>query len=96
MTIMIHIDELILHGFAPGDRGRIAQRLASELERLIAAHGLPVGLLAEHGAAAIDGGGFLVPPGARPELVGAIIARSIYGAPATGRTIVSPPTPGGS
>lgn len=32
----IHIEELVLHGFAPGDRARIADGVGRELERLFA------------------------------------------------------------
>ena len=94
MSIKVHIGELILHGFAPGDRSRIAAGLASELERLIVAHGLPIRLLAENAAATVDAGAFRVPQGARPELIGAMIAWSVYGAPADGRGVASPRTTG--
>lgn len=81
MSLVVHVGTLILYGFAPGDRSRIAAGLASELERLIVAHGLPRGLLAEDMAATLDAGTFRAPQGTRPELIGAIIARRIYDAP---------------
>ncbi len=34
--IRLHIDELILHGFAPGERHRIADALQSRLSELLA------------------------------------------------------------
>jgi hypothetical protein len=38
--IEVHIAELVLHGFAPGDRRGVADALEAELGRLLAARGL--------------------------------------------------------
>jgi hypothetical protein len=34
-SINLHIEELVLHGFAPGDRHRISEAVEQELTRLI-------------------------------------------------------------
>jgi hypothetical protein len=39
--IDVHIAELVLHGFAPGDRWRIGDALDQELRGLLAAKGVP-------------------------------------------------------
>ncbi|MEJ2009120.1 MAG: hypothetical protein P8Z30_13360 [Acidobacteriota bacterium] len=39
--VEVHIEELVLHGFAPGDRHRIAVAVKQELSRLILAEGVP-------------------------------------------------------
>ena len=76
--VAIQIDELLLTGFAPGDRGRIATALADELTRLLREEGVPPALL--HGGSfdAVDGGAFRLIPGARPEWVGRRIAGALY------------------
>jgi hypothetical protein len=39
--IDVHIDELVLHGFEPANRWRIADALQQELRGLLAAKGVP-------------------------------------------------------
>jgi hypothetical protein len=39
--IELHIDRLVLDGFAPGDRHRIADALRIELARLLVERGMP-------------------------------------------------------
>jgi hypothetical protein len=39
--IEVHIEELILHGFEPINRWRIADALQQELRRLLGANGVP-------------------------------------------------------
>ena len=39
--IEIHIQELVLHGFVPGDRWRIGDALQQELRELLSAKGVP-------------------------------------------------------
>ena len=40
----LHIDELLLDGFAPAERRRVGAALASELERLLTERGVPEAL----------------------------------------------------
>lgn len=76
--IAIHIDELLLSGFAPGARGRIAAALVAELTRLLSEEGVPPALLHSATVDDIDGGAFRLDPGARPETLGNRIAGAIY------------------
>ena len=39
-AVQLHIEELVLHGFAPADRYRIAAAVQLELTRLLAEHGV--------------------------------------------------------
>jgi hypothetical protein len=78
MGIDLHIDELVLHGFAARDRGRIAAAVESELARLLSAEGMR-GLLAHPaGLERLDAGAFAVKAGATPRETGTQIARSVF------------------
>jgi hypothetical protein len=77
--VELHVEELVLHGFARRDRAAIGDALRGELARLIAEGGVPAGLGAADGAASLDGGSFRASPGQRPAQVGAAVARAIYG-----------------
>ena len=54
--IELDIDELVLHGFAPGDRAGIAGAVQSELTRLFAEHGVPARLNTSSMIPHLDGG----------------------------------------
>ena len=43
-NIELHIEELVLHGFSPGDRYRIGEAVEQELTRLLADRGVPQSL----------------------------------------------------
>ena len=79
--IELHIEELVLHGFAPGDRASIGAAVQAELVRLLAEHGAPAGWGRGADAAAerLDGGEFALAPGARADSIGAQVARAVYG-----------------
>ena len=79
VNVALHIDELVLHGFAPGDRQAIAEGLRLELAHLLAERGLPSALAQGVDAPQISGLSFAVPEQARPERVGAQIAQSVWG-----------------
>ena len=70
-SVEVHIDELVLHGFAPGDRRGIGDAVERELARLLAARGLPVPG-ADVGVARVSAG-----PAAP---TGGAIAEAVYGA----------------
>jgi hypothetical protein len=78
-NIDLHIEELMLHGFAPEDRYRIGAAVERELARLFAERGVPAGVVAGAEIARLDGGAFAVAPGARPEAIGAQVAQAVYG-----------------
>lgn len=75
----VHIDELVLDGFPPLDRYRLAGAVEVELARLLAEHGLPEGLTNGGSLRRVDGGAFEMTPHSRPDSIGVQIARRIYG-----------------
>ena len=65
-SVKLHIEELVLHGFAPGDRHGIAYAVESELARLMS-DGCLSGLQANSlTVGRVNGGAFKVEPGAKP------------------------------
>jgi len=78
-SIELHIEELVLRGFSPGDRYRIGEAVEQELSRLLADRGVPQSLVQGGEIASVDGGAFEVAPGARAEVVGAQVAKAVYG-----------------
>jgi len=78
-NIELNIEELVLYGFAPGDRHRIGVAVEQELTRLLADQGVPQSLAQGEEVASVDGGAFEVAPGSRAQVVGAQVARAVYG-----------------
>jgi len=78
MNIDLHIEELILVGFAPGDRQRIAEAVQEELARLLRENKLPAVL--EQGGAIprLNAGSFTVRTGEKPEFIGRHIGEMLY------------------
>jgi len=76
--VELHIEELVLHGFAPGDRYGIAAAVQVELTRLLATQGLPSRLTRPAKMLQLDGGAFDVVPGAQPDTVGTQVAQRVY------------------
>lgn len=79
MNVHVRIDELVLHGFAPGERGRIAEAVQSELTRLFAETGVPPALTGGGTAERLDAGAFATDATTRPETTGTRIASAVYG-----------------
>lgn len=77
--IDLHIEELVLHGFAPADRHRIGDAVERHLARLLAGPVAPHALARGGEVARLDGGSFNVAPGANAEAIGAQVARALYG-----------------
>jgi hypothetical protein len=80
-NLELHIEELVLHGFARGDRDRISAALQQELTRLFTEQGIPT-TLAQAGQMQhlhLSGGTFEMGNGMKPEVAGIQIAQSIYG-----------------
>jgi len=77
--IELRIEELVLDGFDPADRDRIAGSLKSELERLFAEGGLPPSLARRGEIGYLDSGAFEVGPALEAEAVGARMAQAIHG-----------------
>lgn len=74
----IQIDELVLHGFSPGDRYRISEAVEQELARLFAEQGRAPQPSQGREVTQVDGGAFEMARNANPETTGAQIAQSVY------------------
>jgi hypothetical protein len=77
--IELHVEELVLHGFASADRHRIADAVRAELARLLEERGLPGAREGDAAVARLDGGTVRLRDGAAPDEAGAAIARAVYG-----------------
>ncbi|MBE9472852.1 MAG: hypothetical protein IMY75_12175, partial [Chloroflexi bacterium] len=74
----LHIEKLILHGFAPGDRPRIGAALTAELARILAEQGVPQSLAQSGDIPRLDGGRFEVGLGSGAEEIGTQVAQALY------------------
>jgi hypothetical protein len=77
-SVDVHIDELVLHGFAPGDRHRIAGAVEIELARLMSEGGQLAFPKNPPDLGRINAGAFRVEAGAKPQAVGTEIARAVF------------------
>ena len=81
-NIKLHIDELVLHGFAPGDRYAIADAVQYELSRLLAwefsASTLSPSLVNGSEALRINAGNIQVTSGAKADSIGVQIAQAVH------------------
>jgi hypothetical protein len=77
-NIEVHIEELVLHGFAPKDRYIIGEAVQHELQRLFAERGMPESSTAGYEAARLNGGAFTMKPGAKAHTIGAQVAQAVY------------------
>jgi len=78
-NVELHIEELVLRGFEPGDRYRIGEVVERELARLFDEQGVPPLLARGSGIERLDGGAFKVASGSKPEAIGAQVAQAIFG-----------------
>ena len=74
-AIALHINELVLHGFPVQGRHAVGDAVQAELTRMLSTTGLPNYVTSD----TIDGGSFHVAPRAKPNAVGGLIAKAIYG-----------------
>ena len=77
--VKLHIEELVLDGFPPQDRQRMARAVQQELTRLLSRGPVPSALTGGGTIARLDGGEFHVRHGMNPEQTGAQVARNLYG-----------------
>jgi len=75
--VRVHIEELVLHGFASGDRRRIAAAVELELARLMGEGGRPGWRENPPALDRMAGGTIRVKAGAKPEAAGTDIARAV-------------------
>lgn len=78
-SIHLHIEELVLHGFAPGDRHRIGEAVQRELARLFTEEATPPALAKSAAIDRLNGGTFQMTSAPRPEATGAQVARAVFG-----------------
>lgn len=78
-SVELHIEELVLHGFAPGDRYPIGEAVERELTRLFTEQGVPPTITYQGETGEVDGGLFETDPFSDAEAIGARLARAIYG-----------------
>ncbi len=78
-NVELHIEELVLRGFAPGDRDRIAAAVERRLTHLLATGGVGSSLAQGGETAHLDGGAFEVAPRSGAETVGGQVAQAVYG-----------------
>ena len=74
----LHIDELVLHGFASGERYVIGNAVERELTRLLGEHGVPGSLCVQSATDEIKGGTFNAAPNAKQPAIGPQIAQAVY------------------
>lgn len=74
--IELHIEELVLHGFPPGQGHRIADAVQHELARVFAEQGTAI--LFEGGVARVDAGAFRMTENASAREIGSQIAHAVH------------------
>lgn len=77
-SVTIHIEKLVLHGFAPHDRRRIAAAVEQELTRLMSEKGIPRSLRKNLAVEQVSGGAFHANGQVKPQTTGTLIARTVY------------------
>ena len=77
-SIQLQVEELVLHGFAPSDRYRIADAVQGELTRLFTEQGASIALRQGGRAARLKAESFNVAPSTRAEAIGRQVAQSVY------------------
>lgn len=78
-NIEVYIEELVLHGFSPGDHYRIGAAMERKLTSLFAEQSTPASLTREHEVAHLNGGTFEVKAGSAVEAIGTQLAQAVYG-----------------
>jgi hypothetical protein len=77
-SVEVHIEELVLHGFASGDRYCIGDAIQEELVRLLEAQNLPASLQDRGAHDQIDAGTLHVNAGERAAMIGVKTARALH------------------
>ena len=77
-AVELQIDELVLHGIAPGDRHRVAGAVQQELTRLLTEQSVPAALM--HGGSAdfADGGEIQISAATKPETIGVQVGHAVH------------------
>ncbi len=77
-NVELQVEELVLRGFAPGDRYRIGEAVERELAQLFEEQGMPPSLAQGSEVASLDGEAFEVASGSKPEAIGAQVAQAVF------------------
>jgi len=77
-SVELRIEELVLNGFAPGDRYAIGDTVERELARLLDEQGVPRLLRVQSATDEIRRATFKTARGATPPAIGHQIARAVY------------------
>lgn len=77
-NIELHIEELVLHGFAHSDRWGIGEAVERELSRLFIENDFLPSLEDNTHIHNLNGGEFAVAQGAKADIIGTLIAQSVY------------------
>lgn len=78
-SIELHIEELVLDGFAPASREQIGAAVQQELARLLTEHGLPSALSTGREIDRLSAGAIHITSQSKPETTGNQVARSVFG-----------------
>lgn len=78
-SVSIHIEELVLDGFAHGDRYYIGEALQSELARLLEKRGISLGQQHNTEVEEVTTGPVRIAPGSKPEFIGSKLGQAVYG-----------------
>jgi hypothetical protein len=78
-SVELHIEELVLHGFAPGDCYLVGEAVERELTRLFTEQGTPPAITQDGEIEHVDGGSFEIIAGSNAATIGRQLAREIYG-----------------
>lgn len=85
--IHLHIEELVLHGFAPGDRHGIGDAVEMELQRLLEDRQSTGTIRQSSATDHVDAGEFKVTSDATPQSIGGHVAASVH------RSLIQPNNP---
>jgi hypothetical protein len=77
-SLQLHIEELVLDGFASGDRYVIGEAVQRELALLLGEQGVPISLRSENATDEIRGATFNAAHKAKPSAIGWQIAQAVY------------------
>jgi hypothetical protein len=79
-SVELHIEELVLDGFASGDRYVIGEAVERELALLLGEQSIPNSLRVENATDELRGATFNATHDAKPPAIGRQIAHAVYGA----------------
>ena len=79
MNVKLHIEKLVLNGFARGDRMAIRLAVSRELSRLFTEQGVPPNFSQDALMSRLDAGAFSLAENSKPAAIGTQVAQNIYG-----------------